>query len=140
MRKLTIALGLIEQRDKYYLQLRDNDPVKGTAGLIGCFGGKVEPGEKVVVAVAREINEETNLGTSPGDWKYIGRVDVISDHNLELIKMRGELYRITVAADVTIEAREGELVVIKKTQARTILDKMTPGTRACFEQLIDKEQ
>lgn len=139
---MTIALGLIEQGDSYLLQLRPNKRQIGAAGLIGCFGGKKEEGESPIEAVSRELNEETTLKSSVGDFEELGEVNVISDNELQPVKIKGHLFRIAVDLKLDIKARSGhgELVILPKDEASEYLDKMTVGTRASFEQFILGEQ
>lgn len=39
-------------------------------GLVNGIGGKIEPGEDVQVAMAREFFEEAGVETSPYDWRH----------------------------------------------------------------------
>ena len=133
---MVIALGLIEQGDSYLLQLRGENPMIGGAGLIGCFGGKLEEGEQPRTAICREIGEETSHQASEEDFIPLGTVEVISDHKMETVKVFGHVFHIKLPDHVHLEAREGELVSLAKAEAHTFLDKMTTGTRACFEQFV----
>lgn len=136
MRLLHIALGLIVQDEYYVLQRRSSDQMRGGAGLIGCFGGKIEPGETPSQALLREVSEETNLEPTSADIKHIGRVKVESDHKLETVNVHGEVFQVTINKEVAIEALEGKAVRIKKDQIKDYLGEMTTGTRAAFEELI----
>ena len=136
MREIVIALGLIEQGDNYLLQLRGNDPKIGAAGLIGCFGGKIEDRESPVQAVRRELTEETNLNPTEDDFTELGVIEVVSDHQLEEVRVTGYLFKTTVNTDKSVKAKEGQLVTIPKNKAQNYLDKMTVGTRTSFEQYI----
>lgn len=133
---MVIALGLIKQGNDYLLQLRDNKPVIGGAGLIGCFGGKIEANESPNQAVSREIAEETNLKSLPEDWREVGEVSVTSDHKLETVKVKIKLFEVTVPKSTIIEAREGTLVKMTKQEATKRLAEMTTGTRAYFKKYI----
>lgn len=57
MREVHIAMCLIRQEDHYLLQHRLGDAMIGAAGLIGCFGGKIEDNETPEQAVCRELYE-----------------------------------------------------------------------------------
>ncbi len=136
MRHLDIALALIEQEGVYFLQLRGANPEIGGAGLIGCFGGKIEE-ETPGVAICRELSEETNLeNLSEEDIELIGRVRVHSDHKLEKVSVHAHVFRIVVAGDTDIFAKEGGLVRLTPDEAKEKLDNMTTGTRAVFEEII----
>jgi len=138
MRKLTVALGLIEQDNKYLMQLRSGGPMIGGAGLIGCFGGKVERSENPKTAARREINEETNLKLNTDDLNFLGEVSVVSDHRMETVKVKAYIFEIKLGPEIFVEASEGELVTIEKKNVSKYLNKMTTGTKACFEQFILK--
>lgn len=136
MREMVIALGLIEQGDDYLLQLRGENPMIGGAGLLGCFGGKLEDGEEPITAVCREIGEETSHQAKEVDFKHLGKVEVISDHKMEPVKVFGHVFHLILPEGAYIEAKEGELIRLAKHEAAEFLDKMTTGTRATFEQYI----
>jgi ADP-ribose pyrophosphatase YjhB (NUDIX family) len=136
MQELTIAMALIEQGNSYVLQRRGSNPQIGAAGLLGCFGGKVETGEDPLHAIAREISEETNLKPPESAFVELGLVEVISDYKGEAMKIHGHSYRLSLELKILIDAYEGELVALQKSKARDILSEMTPGTRAIFEQYI----
>jgi 8-oxo-dGTP pyrophosphatase MutT (NUDIX family) len=139
MRKLNIALCLIEQEGKYLMQLRDGDPKIGGAGLIGCFGGKIEDGETPAQAARREMGEETNHRPEEHQLLYVGEVNVVSDHKLEPVQVRAHIHKVVVDAATEIEAIEGKLVSMTLDEVRSSLDKLTTGTRACFETLVLQE-
>jgi 8-oxo-dGTP pyrophosphatase MutT (NUDIX family) len=136
MREMVIALSLIEQDDNFLLQLRGENPMIGGAGLIGCFGGKLEHGESALAAVCREVAEETTHRPTEEDFTVVGSVEVVSDHKLETVKVYGHVFRLLLGNDVALTAKEGELVALPKNEIPKYLDKMTTGTRACFEQFI----
>lgn len=136
MREVVIALGLIEQGDNYLLQLRGLNPQIGAAGMIGCFGGKIENDESPKSAVCRELAEETTLIADIENFEEIGLVRVVSDHKLEQVKVLGHGFKISVSPDMLIEAKEGEIISIARSDIPDRLHEMTPGTRAIFEQYI----
>jgi len=136
MRHLDIALALIEQEGVYFLQLRGENPEIGGAGLIGCFGGKIEQ-ETPELAICRELCEETSLKSiEEGDVELIGRVKVQSDHKLEKVSVHAHVFRVIIASETDIRAKEGGLVRLTPDEAKQKLDNMTTGTRAVFEELI----
>lgn len=135
MRELIIALGLIQQGDNYLLQLRDGDPKIGAAGLIGCFGGKIEDGESPAEAICRELAEETSLTPMLEDAEELGLVEVISDHQLEPVQVKGHSFRIVIGEKL-LEAKEGKVVTIHQSNIGERLNEMTPGTRAVFKAFI----
>ncbi len=139
MRQLNIALCLIEQDGKYLMQLRDGDPKIGGAGLIGCFGGKIEAGETPAQAALREMSEETNHKPQKQHLSYLGEVNVVSDHKLEAVKVRAHVHKVMLDAATKIEAAEGKLVRMTLDEVKKNLDRLTTGTRACFETLVFEE-
>lgn len=136
MRQMEIAIGLIEQDGKYHLQLRDGDPTIGAAGMIGCFGGKVEEGESPGAAFWREINEEVGLEPSAEAIKKLGVVDVLSDHRLEPVRVIAHVFHILVDRAIDVRTNEGQLITWSRDEAADNLHRMTPGTKACFEQFV----
>ncbi len=136
MQELTIAMALIEQGDSYLLQRRGSNPQIGGAGLLGCFGGKVEPGETPRQTVARELGEETNLQQPEDMFTELGVVEVISDYRQETVKVYGHSFALRLPRGVVVKAHEGELVALQKSKIQENLVAMTTGTRAVFEQYV----
>lgn len=140
MDKLKIAVAIIKQEGLYHLQFRNGPKEIGAAGMIGCFGGKIDPGETPLHAITREVAEETNLTPTEDDFEYLGKVSVLSDNDLKPVKIRGRVFKYDVLPGVIIEAREGSLVSLDPQRIKVELDTMTPGTRAAFEQFVLTER
>jgi 8-oxo-dGTP pyrophosphatase MutT (NUDIX family) len=137
VRHLAIGIGLILQGDTYLLQLRGDNPAIGAAGLIGAFGGKIEPQETPAEAVCRELCEETSLiALAAKDLEGIGIVEVVSDHRLETVNVHATVFLLSIKEGLEIVAKEGALVKMTKDEIRTSRDQLTPATRACFDKLI----
>lgn len=136
MRKLAIVIALIKQGDSYLLQNRNGDPKIGGANLLGCFGGKIDPGENQRIAIKRELKEETSLRPKANDFEELGTVKVLSDHQLEEVEVTALVFSITIPEDVEVKATEGELVRLTEKEAKMRLKDLTTGTRAAFEQFI----
>lgn len=136
MRELQIVMAVIEQDGLFHLQFRDGPKRIGAAGLIGCFGGKIELGESPLQAICREIGEETNLQATETDFTRLGEVNVVADNNLEPVQIHSEVFRLIVPTGIKVEAKEGALVSLTVSEAKAKLATMTPGTRAVFKQFI----
>ena len=136
MRKISIAIGFIQQGDKFLLQLRNGEEKIGGAGLIGCFGGKIGEGEDPIITFCREVLEETTLKPNPAEVKKLGMVRVESDHQLEPVQVTGHVYYWELKDNNQPEINEGELVAMTKDEALANLDKLTTGTRAAFVELL----
>lgn len=138
LEKVDIAMALLRQGDRYLLQLRGAIPSIGAAGLIGCFGGKIEEDkdEDELAAACREVAEETTAVVNRADGKYIGPVDVISDMKGEAVAVHAEVFAFTLPEDEKVEAREGEMVRMSEAELRANQDRLTPATRKLFETLV----
>ena len=53
-----VALAMLQQENRWLLQLRDENPGIVAPGCWGLFGGHLERGETALVALRRELNEE----------------------------------------------------------------------------------
>lgn len=137
MRRVDVALGLIQQNDRYHLQLRNHKASSGANNLIGCFGGKIEDKETPEQAVCRELSEETSLNPKEEDIELLGTIDVISDYKTEQVNIRGHVFKISLDRDVQIQAIEGELVSITANDIPEVMPRMTVGTEACFKQFVE---
>ncbi len=133
MRELSISIGVVRQGHRYVLQRRANDPRIGAAGLIGAFGGKIEPGETAEMAVSRELSEETTLGLGDMTYRHAMKYDVVSDDKQEVVKVHVEVFDVSVRETVEIRAKEGAIVYLEKEDIPATLDSMTPATRYYFE-------
>jgi len=136
MRQLHIAIGFIQQGDKFLLQLRNGEAKIGGAGLIGCFGGKIDGDEDPIITFCREVLEETALNPKPHEVKKLGIINVESDHMLEPVNVTGHVYHWKLKYSKKPKIREGELITMTKDEAMTSLDKLTTGTRAAFVELL----
>lgn len=136
MRQIHIAIGFIQQGDKFLLQLRNGEAKIGGAGLIGCFGGKIDWGEDPLVTFCREILEETSLNPRPDEVKKLGMISVESDHMLEPVKVTGHVFHWKLKDKKMPKVREGKLIVMSKDEAMNNLNKLTTGTRAAFVELL----
>lgn len=136
MSAVVIVMGLVVQGDRYHLQLRNGAKQVGALDLIGCFGGKVEPDETHEQAICRELIEESNISVTPSEIEYVGSVDVQSDRHGIPVAVHSKIYKVTLPLDFRVKANEGELITLTDQEVRSSLHKLTPATRACFEQLI----
>jgi 8-oxo-dGTP pyrophosphatase MutT (NUDIX family) len=136
MRLLNIVMVIIEQGGLYHLEFRNGPKRIGAAGLVGCFGGKIEQGEEPLRAICREVKEETNLNPVEADFVRLGEVDVIADNNLEPVKIHATVYKLILSKGIDVEAHEGRLVSLTESEAKRKVATMTPGTQAAFNQFI----
>lgn len=136
MRRIAVAIVFIVRGGKYYLQLRGDDPYKGAAGLIGGFGGKIEPGETALRAARRELEEETTLRIGTSRLKELGDVTVTSDYQLKSTEVHLTAFLLQLKSSETFAATEGSVVALTKAEAIAQAEKMTPGTLACFKKVV----
>lgn len=136
MQHFQIVMALVRQGNGYVLQLRNGKNQSGGLNLIGCFGGQIEPGETPEQALVRELAEESNVHSKVTDLQYFGEVRVDSERHDQPITVHSRIYRLELPESVKIEAQEGQLIRMTTQEVRANLDKLTPATKACFEQLI----
>lgn len=136
MRQVDIAVLLIKQGNTYLLQHRTGDPKIGAAGTFGCFGGKINQGEKPKAAAIREVSEETNLIISHIRVKELGKVKVDSDHQNEAVKVVADVFEVIVNPAEKVEAKEGELIVLSANELKRQFNKLSAVTQAAFKELI----
>ena len=136
MQRIAVAIVFITKGGKYYLQLRGDDPYKGAAGLIGGFGGKIEPGETALQAAKRELEEETTLRIDAKRLKKLGEATVTSDYQLKSTQVHLTAFMLRLESDETFAATEGSIAVLTKAEAITQGEAITPGTLACFKKVV----
>jgi len=97
---------------------RGNEPGRG---LWAVPGGKVDRGERLVDAAAREVEEETGLTVEIGDLVWAG--EHISDHgHIVLIDFLGKVIGgVLVAGD---DADQAEWVPLEKVREYPLTDTM----------------
>lgn len=139
MRQVHIVMGLLQQGDDYLLQLRNGDARIGAAGLVGCFGGKVNADEALEDAVARELGEETTCTIEPTQWKLLGKVKVLSDHLHEPVEVHATAFHHLLGKDADVVAKEGELIRWTLEAVMERIEQLTPATRAMFMELLQGE-
>ncbi len=136
MREIEIAIGLLEQGDRYVLQRRAESLRLGASGLIGCFGGQIEDGEEPENAVVRELAEETNLQTRLRDWESLGELDAISDRDNEPVKIHAHAFRCTLSEKLTLHVVDGEPVFVPQNKVGDYEAQLTPATHTLFEEKL----
>ncbi len=135
MRSIEVSIGLIQRNDTYLLQRRPDIGEKGAAGFIGAFGGTIEEGESPLEAVCRELSEETSLRPSTEDFKELGNVTVISDRDNLPVRIAATVFRLVIASETIVTTDEGELVEMTYDELQKNVHRLTPATKAAFEQL-----
>jgi 8-oxo-dGTP pyrophosphatase MutT (NUDIX family) len=73
--ELAVVLLRVTNTSKVVMQRRSVDD-KIAPGLIGCFGGHIEPGETPVGALLRELREETSLVLSEADVRQLSVTNI----------------------------------------------------------------
>lgn len=108
----TIAVGAIVVHDGQLLMVqRANEPGRG---LWSIPGGRVEHGEYLADALAREVKEETNLDISVGD--LLGIAEVTGDPHYVILDFEASLSGVgePIAADDVAEVRWVPLEAVDK--------------------------
>jgi len=136
MQCLYVAIVFLAKDGTYLLQLRDADPRKGAAGLIGGFGGKIESGETALAAAHRELQEETSLRIDAERLKEMGMVTAVSDYKRKPVEVHITAFLLPLHSGETVTATEGSIVELSRAEALAQATTLTPGTHACFEIVI----
>ena len=139
MREIKIAKCVIRQNDSFLLQLRDFEANKGAINLLGSFGGKIEEGETPIQAVVRELSEETNIVVDADELKEIGNLRVQSDKNNEEAIILSTVFYLKLDDSFRVKSYDGKVIRINKDEINNSAIRMTPATKAAFEQLINNK-
>lgn len=71
-----LAIALLQLPNGEFMFQRRTDDAPTSPGLLGCFGGHIEPQETPQEAVVRELGEETDLELEDKDFKLLLESDV----------------------------------------------------------------
>lgn len=114
-RVLEIAVALVSRSDGRTVLARK----RGTTTFIQP-GGKIEPGERPIDAVCREVREELGLRITPGELTFVGTFDgpAVNEPGCSVV---AHAFRITTDATVHAAAEIEELMWI---------DPAEPGDRS----------
>ena len=112
-----VGVAVVDE-GRILLVRRGNEP---GLGLWAVPGGKVDRGERLVDAAAREVEEETGLTVEIGDLVWAG--EHISDHgHIVLIDFLGKVIGgVLVAGD---DADQAEWVPLEKVREYPLTDTM----------------
>jgi ADP-ribose pyrophosphatase YjhB (NUDIX family) len=112
-----VGVAVVDE-GRILLVRRGNEPGRG---LWAVPGGKVDRGERLVDAAAREVEEETGLTVEIGDLVWAG--EHISDHgHIVLIDFLGKVIGgVLVAGD---DADQAEWVPLEKVREYPLTDTM----------------
>lgn len=92
-----------------YVKRKEN---KSQGGKWGCIGGKVEKGEDNLMAIKREVQEETGLSLKREDFKYIRTWNVVfnkKEKNCNYSSFIYSLYQVNFENKPDIVLPEDEL-------------------------------
>jgi 8-oxo-dGTP diphosphatase len=118
---ILIAAALLVGKDDRLLLVRK----RGTNAFMQP-GGKIEPRATPIVALLRELHEELGLVIPPDAARHLGRF-VAPAANEPGCTVEAEVFRITVAEDVTPAAEIEEIVWIEAASVPDIV--IAPLTR-----------
>lgn len=120
-RSILIAAALLLDGNGRTLLVRK----RGTAFFMQP-GGKIEPGEQPVHALARELNEELGMAISPTQATFLGTYTAPAA-NEPGFEVRCELFKVTTETPVTPAAEIEEAVWVDLEQAQAL--NLAPLTR-----------
>lgn len=126
-----VAMSVIRQGVYYIFERRTKENNNGAIGLIGCFGGLINPQESAGEAAARELKEEAGLVLDQKSFKQIGGVDVVSDRDGVLVNIHAEVFEVTLPYGFEVRALNSVTMTITDISLRT--DELTPATREAFK-------
>lgn len=134
-KNIEIAMAVLRQGDSFMMQQRGFDKNIGAAGMIGFFGGKLEPGESPLQAVCREIGEETSLVLDPETGTFQGEVDVPSDMYNQTIKVHANVFDFAVPEGIEATASDGDLILMTAQELAEARSRLTPATAAWLDHI-----
>ena len=124
MDRPVVGVGvLVEDGDRYLLVQRGKEPRKGRWAVPG---GKVERGERLKEAAAREVLEETGLVVEVGEVIWVGEA-IGEGHHFVLVDfaahvLGGELAPADDAADARWVTRDEALALPLTESMRELLE------------------
>ncbi len=78
--KVSVAIAILHQDNKFLMQLRDNIPTIWYPGYWGFFGGHIELGETPEIAVVREVMEEISYAMPTPEFYMVSESDEVIRH------------------------------------------------------------
>ena len=133
-KKLVIAVMLINQKNKFLLQLRDTKPTIFLPGMWGGSGGPVEQGETLLEAAYRKLKEEIEF--VPKRLQYLrcypladrdshvfyGRIDTLTSSQFHLHE--GQALHFFSVSEIQELYEQGKTVKEVVSMAQETLKKM----------------
>jgi len=147
MKEMKIAMTALVRGGEYLMHLRNGDKSRGAVGLVGFFGGEIEPKDRSELAAAfRELKEETNIISEELEdlnFEDLGFVDVTSDRDNEPVRILAHVFELKLPYDTDVRTRDprDELVVATNSEIKHDYlgqGRLSPATEMAFKELIMK--
>ena len=129
---------VVLRRDTTYLLQRRAVGQGGLyTGLVGFFGGKVEPEDASTHhAAQRELTEETSFAPKIEELRYIGCVSVAIDATGRPRQVDAEVFEADVPTGAEVIALDGTLETWTAEEVLRRRSELTPATEAALDELI----
>lgn len=118
---------------RFLFQLRDDIPGILYPGMIGLFGGHLEPGETALEGVCREVREELGVALPPDHYSILAECTVPAGGKL----LAETVFHAAGVQTDMIEITEGRLLPLAFEGLPAHLAVMTPITCCAARILMD---
>lgn len=127
---------ILDVNDRFLLQQRDHKPEIRHPGMIGLFGGHVEPGETPLQCVAREIFEEIGYHAPLQAFAHLAKYTGLEASGT----YEAEVYVVDGARISDLTITEGALLVVAPEDVFGLFDKLTPSAAFALEIFLGRQE
>lgn len=126
-REIACAI-IIDTRECFLLQQRDNVSGILCPGMVALFGGHREADETFLQCVVREVHEEIGYFVAPERFLHVTTYSGV-DADAKGGTVHGEFYLARDVPAETLHVTEGSLLVVKPDELILLKDRLAPSTR-----------
>lgn len=135
-REVASAL-LIDRKNRFLLQQRDDVPGILQPGKIGLFGGHREDDETYLECVVREISEEIGCSVPPSQFEHLASYNGV-EFDGGSGTVRAEFFIARGLLPEALVVTEGSLLIVEPDEIAAVERNLTPSAQIAIKAFFER--